>query len=170
MVLKDELNFRPLRDSGSETETLTETDRTTERFISLILYINWFCALFWILCHFDLFYQKFPIFELLSWQRYVGNSIPGLFRRSCCLCCKVLHNLNVHDHLKLGKKKQRLWKYDLKKYYFRKSARDAEIAERAWQRHAAIFVIFFLFILITIVVMVISCSIMLYYIYRMVAV
>ena len=37
---------------------------------------------------------------------------------------------------------------------FRKSARDAEIAERAWQRHAAIFVIFFLFILITIVVMV----------------
>ena len=44
--------------------------------------------------------QKFPILELLSWQRYVGNSIPGLFRRSCRLCCKVLHNLNVHDHLR----------------------------------------------------------------------
>ena len=55
--------------------------------------------------------QKFPILELLSWQRYVGNSIPGLFRRSCRLCCKVLHNLIVHDHLILGKKAEilKIW-------------------------------------------------------------
>ena len=104
--------------------------------------------------------QKFPIFELLSWQRYVGNGIPGLFRRSCRLCCKVLHNLNVH-----GKKAEIMKIWPQKQIYCRKSARDAEIAERAWQRHAAIFVIFFLFILITIVVMVISSSIILY-IYR----
>ena len=55
-------------------------------------YINFFFK--------NLVSQKFPIFELLSWQRYVGNGIPGLFRRSCRLCCKVLHNLNVHDHLR----------------------------------------------------------------------
>ena len=40
-------------------------------------------------------------------------------------------------------------------YSARREQKQAEVAERAWQRHAAIYVVFLLFFLISVVVMVI---------------